>query len=495
MKHTQPAMLFLVVTFAGTSVAYSAERSVSHWPQFRGQSGNAIAHGESIPLNFGPNQDVRWRTALPTGHSSPIVWDDRIFLTGHEGTTLKMICLDSASGRILWVRERKVAEIKTYIHLAGNPANPTPATDGTRVVFVFDDYGVIVTDLNGSLLWEKELPSTNNEYSYGASPVLDSGAIYLNRDGSENSCLLCLDSSTGDERWKAARPNADPSFCTPYLFDQNGTQLVLAGGTGELTAYHARTGASVWHATGFPVFLCPSPVAAEDTIFFGGWTTAHVAGRTRVESAFEEDAGVPEAAMQDASTFIKHFDGNNDGRLSPEEFPRGRAHDSFPFADKNNDKFVDLAEWAPIYDDKPGLPGRNVLLGIAGGGSGDVTQSHVRWEATKGLPYVASPLAYRGHVYLVASGGIITCLDAKSGPAHMEQKRLGVGGEYYASPVAVGDNVLLCAQRGAIFIVKADDQMEIVHRTDLGECIFATPAVAGNTLFIRSENYLWAFGN
>ena len=495
MKHTQPAMLFLVVTFAATSVACSAERPVSHWPQFRGPGGNAAANGQSVPLNFGPNREMRWRTALPTGHSSPCVWGDRVFLTGYEGTTLKMICLDSASGRILWERERKIAKLTTYVHVAGSPANPTPAADGSRVVFVLDDYGVIVTDLNGELLWEKKLPPTENEYSYGASPILDKDRIYLNRDSVDESCLLCLDASTGNERWKAPRPATAWGFGSPYLFDQNGTQLVLVGGTGRLAAYNAENGDPIWHVTGLPSFVCPSPAVDGNMIFFGGWATAHVAGRTRVESVFDEDSGVPPAAMQDAGKFFERYDLDNDQRLTRQEFPRGRARDSFPFTDENKDGYVDIQEWATIYNENPSLPGRNVLLGIAGGGSGDVTDKHVRWEITKGLPYVASPLAYGGRVYLVAQGGFVTCVDAQSGHAHFTKQRLGVGGEYYASPVAVGDHILVCARRGPIFIIKVDDHLEVVHRTDLGEAIFATPAVASNTLFIRGENHLWAFGN
>jgi len=120
----------------------SLSAAVPQWPQFRGPNGNALAGEQSIPLTFGPEKHVRWRVSLPAGHSSPCIWDDRIFVTGHTGTTLKMLCLRRSDGQVLWVREKKITRLATYAHTAGGPANSTPATDGRYVVFQFDDFGV-----------------------------------------------------------------------------------------------------------------------------------------------------------------------------------------------------------------------------------------------------------------------------------------------------------------------------------------------------------------
>jgi outer membrane protein assembly factor BamB len=488
--------ILLVVAILGTVVrgAMAAESSFPQWPQFRGPDGNAVAVGQSISCALSNEKGVRWKVALPAGHSSPCIWNDRIFLTGHIGTTLKMMCLRRSDGQVLWERERTIPKLPTYEHVAGDPANSTPATDGRRVVFQFDDLGLVVTDLAGEVIWEKAFPSTHNPFSYGASPVLDDGSIYLNRDGSIESGLVCLDATTGKERWRAARPDAMESFCTPYVWRGGGTKQILAGGSGRLEAFNALTGDPVWHVTGLPAFVCPSPVAADGMIVFGGWTTAHVAGRSRIESIFEEDAGVSAEAMKNPTAFFAQFDANKDGRLSRDEFPKSRARDGFNFIDKNKNGFVEFEEWAPIYGEHQSVPGRNVLLGIAAGGNGDVTQSHVKWEVTKGLPYVASPLVYRGRVYLVKAGGFISCLDVKTGKAHYESERLGVAGEYYATPVAVGEHILVCAERGTFFLIKASDNLEIAARNVLGESLYATPAVVENTLYLRSDQHLWAFG-
>ncbi len=486
---------FLLTTFLTISLnpVFAAESAPPNWPQFRGPGGNAVAPAQSIPLTFGPEKNVRWKTPLPAGHSSPCIWGDRIFVTGHVGTTLKMICVRRSDGKILWERERTISKLLTYEHVAGSPANSTPATDGQRVVFQFDDYGVVVTDMAGELVWEKKFPPTANAYSYGASPVLDDGNLYLNRDGGLDSSLVCLDAATGKERWKAARPNMIASHCTPYVLGEGTAKQILAGGTGSLQAYAAATGEPVWQVGGLPAIVCPSPVGADGMIFFGGWTTAHVTGRTRAESLLEEATGISAEALKDPAAFFEQFDANKDGRLAAEEFPKSRARDAFNFLDASKNGFVELEEWKIAYGVQQPFPGRNVLLGIATGGKGDVTTTHVKWEATKGLPYVSSPLVHRGRVYLVKTGGFITCLEAKSGTAHYESERLGVPGEYYSTPVAVGEHIIVCAQRGMVFVLKDGVKLDVVSRNALGEAISATPAVVANTVYLRGEKHLWAF--
>lgn len=483
---------FLAGCLATHLAAFSA--GIPQWSQFRGPQGNGIATDQSIDFELGREEHVRWKTALPPGHSSPCIWDDRIFVTATEDTAVKMLCLRRSDGVILWQRERGIPKPKAYEHIAGSPANSTPTTDGQRVVFFFDDYGVVVLDFEGALVWEKPLPPTNNRYSYGASPVLDQNRIYLNRDGGPEPGLLCLSATDGTELWKADRPNTIVSFCTPYLVGQGAEKLVLAGGTGTLTAYEAQTGRTVWEAAGFPIFICPSPVVSENTVVFGGWTTAHVGGRARVESGFDENSGVSAEALENPEAFFAQFDANKDGVLTVEELPPSRARDAFNFIDRDHNGRLEISEWAAGYDDKPMVPGRNVVRAIRLGGKGNVSESHVAWELTRGLPYVASPLVYRGCVYLVATGGFITCVDAESGQPHFLKKRLGVAGEYYASPVAVGEHILVCAHRGSVFLVQAGEQFEIVQRADLGEAIFATPAIADNTLYLRTDEHLWAIG-
>lgn len=110
------------------------------------------------------------------------------------------------------------------------------------------------------------------------------------------------------------------------------------------------------------------------------------------------------------------------------------------------------------------------------------------------MPYVASPVIHQGRVYLVKTGGFLTCLDLQSGKPYYESERLGVAGEYYATPVVVGNHIVVCAQRGSAILVESSNQFRVISRNELGESLSATPAVAHNTLFIRGERSLWAFG-
>jgi outer membrane protein assembly factor BamB len=138
-------------------------------------------------------------------------------------------------------------------------------------------------------------------------------------------------------------------------------------------------------------------------------------------------------------------------------------------------------------------PGRNVLVAVRAGGRGDITETHIVWEKTKALPYVASPTIHDGRVYYLKKGGFISCLDVSSGKMHY-QERLGLGGEYYATPIGVGDRIVVAAERGAVFVLSNGDTFEVVARNELGEGMRATPAVVDNTLYVRTSDHLWAFG-
>jgi outer membrane protein assembly factor BamB len=190
---------------------------------------------------------------------------------------------------------------------------------------------------------------------------------------------------------------------------------------------------------------------------------------------------------------VEFFDNDKDGQVQEIELPEGRGRDAFRFSDKNQNGGWEVAEVQEYMTEKS-YPGRNVLVAVRAGGRGDITETHVEWEQTRALPYVASPLVHDGRVYYVKRGGLISCLDARSGKVHYQAKRLGLGGEYYATPILVGNRVIVASERGAVFVLSSGDEFEVVARNELGEGIYATPAVVDNTLYIRTEGHLWAFG-
>ena len=138
--------------------------------------------------------------------------------------------------------------------------------------------------------------------------------------------------------------------------------------------------------------------------------------------------------------------------------------------------------------------GENVLLAIQAGGRGNITQSHIAWKSTRGLPYVPSPLFYEGRLYLVKNGGLASCLDARTGEFRYQEERLGALGDYYASPVAAAGKICAASQPGVLVVYRAGDTLEVLARNALDEPVIATPAIAGGTLYVRTKTLVYAFG-
>lgn len=190
-----------------------------------------------------------------------------------------------------------------------------------------------------------------------------------------------------------------------------------------------------------------------------------------------------------AST-VEGQDKNGDGWLSVEEFAAGPAW--FKAQDIDGNGRLEKSDWDAIGSLMK--RGENVLLAIKPGGAGDVTETHVAWKFTKGLPYVPCPLYYQGRVYLVRDGGMMSSFDAKTGEPKYVQERLGTMGSYYASPVAADGRIYLASLQGAVTVVRAGgDKPEVIHRADFGERIAGSPALVGNRLYLRTETSLFAF--
>src|SRR5712692_10130996 len=135
--------------------------AATEWSQFRGPNGAGVAEEPKLPVEFGPNQNVVWKTALPRGSSSPALTADRIFLTGAEGNHLLTICLERSSGRILWKREI-LADLAEVLHKLNDPASSSPITDGKNVYVFFGNFGLASYGPDGQERWKRPLgPFTN----------------------------------------------------------------------------------------------------------------------------------------------------------------------------------------------------------------------------------------------------------------------------------------------------------------------------------------------
>ena len=183
------------------------------WSRFRGPNGSGISTSTHLPTEFGPDQNVVWKTELPFGHSSPALTRERIFLTAARGEKLVTICLDRNSGRVVWEREAPRARTEKLDSRNG-PAGPTPATDGTNVYVFFADYGLVSYDMSGRERWRVLLGPFNNLYGMGASPVLVGDTVVLVCDQNTDSYVVALEQKSGRVRWKTARPEAHSGHST-----------------------------------------------------------------------------------------------------------------------------------------------------------------------------------------------------------------------------------------------------------------------------------------
>jgi outer membrane protein assembly factor BamB len=235
MSETKKAAIMTWMVLVPTFVA--ATVWASQWSRFRGSNGTGVADTTGLPAEFGPEENVIWKTALPPGPSSPILSDDRIFLTAYEGQKLWTLGLDRLTGRILWRREAP-REREEKIDDRNSPASPSPVTDGKSVYVFFPEYGLIAYDVQGNEMWRYPLGPFNNTYGMGASPILADDKVLLVCDQQTDSFVIALGKEDGRLHWKADRPEAKSGHSTPILYhpEEGATQLIVPGSF-LLTAY------------------------------------------------------------------------------------------------------------------------------------------------------------------------------------------------------------------------------------------------------------------
>ncbi len=488
-------MKIIILSLTSLLLVFSnliAEDQAIRWAQFRGTDGLAVAPDQNVPTQFGPNKNLLWKVEVLPGHSSPVIWKDRIFLTAYAKSELKVLCLNRKDGSEIWKKSFKAQGKEEFQHEDSSPAIPTPCVDSKRLIIYFGAYGLIALDHDGEMIWEKKFPVAKNPFGFGASPILDGDSVYLLRDVVGLSTLSCWNAETGQRKWEVPRPEIGVNYSSPYVWKRNGVTEIVVGGSGKLESFNAEDGKEIWVVTNLPAFVCTSPVSSGNQLIFGGWTTSNIPGNERLVTGF--DADVPREVLKDLSKFVDHFDKNKDKKIQRSELPDSRVRDVFKYLDKNRNGDWEDFEMKPFFNQKA-APGRNVLVAIRGGGRGNITKTHVMWEHKRALPYVASPVVHQGKVYYVKKGGLISCVSSENGKPFYQAKRLGLGGEYYATPVLVKDKLLVPAERGTVFVLSTDGPFEILERNQIGEGLYATPAVVDNKIYLRSSKHLWAFGS
>jgi outer membrane protein assembly factor BamB len=337
---------------------------------------------------------------------------------------------------------------------------------------------VICYDLAGKELWQFAMPTavTAANFGTGSSPIVTAGTVVVVRDELKGSRIIALDAVTGKPKWQKARLSP-ASYSTPVVWDTPAGKQVVVAGHARLIAYDLATGAEKWWVTGIPSGCIPSPMVADGRLFFAGYAPGG-----------PED----EFKMPTFDDLLKQFDKDKDGALSRDEMKKTQFEDFFDAWDTNKDGKITRDEWDILL--KFASEGKSAALALKAGGQGDVTKSHVLWKQTKGLPHVSSGLVYRGQFIMVRDGGLVTAYDARSGKQLYLQRALAPG-QYWASPVAANGHIYFTSLDGVVTVLKAASaRPKVVARNPgLGERVAATPVIADNTLYIRTDAHLVAF--
>tara|TARA_Y100001934_G_scaffold267527_2_gene348347 strand:+ start:1216 stop:2730 length:1515 start_codon:yes stop_codon:yes gene_type:complete len=481
-----------------------------HWNQFRGPNGSGVVNVFNPPIKFDPEKPA-WNTPIPPAHSSPVVWADRVFLTGVDEGRLATLSLDARTGKILWKRLAPKVEL-ARTHRASSNAASTPCADAERVWVYFGSYGLICYDHDGEEQWTKSIPTPQSMYGMSTSPILHEGKLILLLDNDRNlkgsrlsqSKLIALNSKTGERVWETARPYSRSSWSTPVIWKHDKGIEIAVLGNGRAYGYDASSGEERWYVNGFSRETIAVPVIGNGRLHLsasrqGGW------GDSEVDPLPFWNAVLP-------------FDTNKDGRIGRDEMSKDftvpfrpelpighpgfgmplpadpkrrkqRQHALFNWRDTNRDGFWTKEEF--MTDMKVGR-GQPNLAAINSGGRGNITESHGAWNLRRGIPEVPSPIFHENRVYLIRAGGILTCVKAEDGEI-VYRERMGAPGQYSASPVIARDHLYLVSDRGTLTVIKAGDAFEVVHQTKLGIPVSGTPALDGVTIYIRTREGLLAF--
>jgi outer membrane protein assembly factor BamB len=346
------------------------------------------------------------------------------------------------------------------------------------VYVYFGSFGLLAYDLGGKELWKKPLPQPVVEFGTGTSPILAGSNVILVSDQDAGGYLLAVDARTGAEVWRKDRSEFRRSFSSPFLWKHDGLEEIIVAGSIRVCSYEVKDGHERWSSRGMARVSNATPTAGDGMLLVSSWNVGGDEGGRVAMAPFED--------------FATANDKDRDGALTRAEFPAGPVKDRFSQIDVDKDGRVTREEYGHMRDmfEKA----ENQLFTIKPGGDGDITASHLVWKTNKHLPYVSSPLCYDGRVYAMKNGGLASCYDAAGGRILYQAERLDAPGDYYSSAIGVDGRVYIASQQGIVTVIKAGDSFAVLARNQLGEQIFATPAILDGRIYLRTDKHLFVFG-
>ena len=445
LRNVAISLLGSVALAVSVTVFSTASAADSNWPMFRGPQASGVGDDASLASSWNAPSGarVKWRAAIPgLSHASPIVWGDRVYVlsAAAEGSTLDMKAegvvfakdtvphewrlhaLDRDTGRERWVRVVHRGTPRQPRHVRATFANATPATNGTHIALVLANEGLFVLDMEGKLLWRRDMAPSKPDFSLdpASSPVIVDDAVIVQNDWQQGGFVAAFELKTGQERWRIARDEG-LSWSTPGVFDVAAGKQIVLNSSRWIRALSPRDGSEVWrlnNAAKGSWDRVVTPIAAEGLLIVAG--------------------------------------GGGD---------------------------------RPIYAVRPSATGDISLQQPLR------ASDAIAWTTEKGSPYMPTPLAYRGLIYVCASNGVLAVYRAKDGSLVYQSRLADGAGPFSASPVAAGGRVYFPGEDGDVYVVAAGETFELQSRNSMGAPVFATPAIAAGALIIRTTDAVYAISH
>lgn len=465
------------------------------WPQFRGVNSSGIAAGPAPPVEFGPGKNELWQVPMTAGHSSPCIVGESIFLTTYDEKQkqLAVVCVDRANGKTRWQQDIQTDGVEKG-HPSFNPASSTPASDGERVVAYFGSYGLICFDMDGAKQWDVKMKLARSFGGNATSPIIVGDRIILYRGCYADHFLLAVNKRSGKELWKVKQSERfGPDMASTSTPIVAGNKLIVHSAR-AVQAVDIATGKQIWK-TRRSTTATSTPVVADDEVIVATWHQTGESSQTPVLTTFEK--------------LLEDRDKNKDGVIAGKEFPRlmifhrseGTEAPKNGYAlrlsmvDRNKDGQVDKAEWdkaKAASEARRKSYEKHGLLAIDINSEGTPKVDQVRRLAEDGIPEVPSPIVHGSYVYFVKNGGILTCLDLKTGERVYRIRTKGRG-THYASPVIADGKLFTTAGAGQISVLSVGADPEILAVNDMEDSVYATPAIVAGTIYVRTHSALFAF--
>jgi len=322
------------------------------------------------------------------------------------------------------------------------------------------------------------LGPVKNPFGHGASPILAGDTLLMNVDQDTDSFLIAVEKNSGRVLWRKDRPFAQRGYATPVLYrDPGGIWQIIVAGSYRLSGYDVQTGKEIWWIRGLPWQIKPTPVISGNEIYF-------------VTYSGESDPGQQEVVPSFADA-LSRLDRNKDGKISKDEITDPAAKSRFDeYLDLDRTGYLEERDWQQYRERRVG---ENGLRAYRLGDTGDLTETNQLWKNARSLPNVPSPLVYRGVLYTLKEGGILTSFNMRTGEILKQARLQDAPGDYYASPIAADGKIYTVSEEGKAVVIQAGDPWQVLRVNDMGDGSRSTPAIADSRLFVRTYGMLYCF--